>query len=172
MPGEDNAALVAQFLEELWNQQNLDIIDKVTTANYILYMPEGELPGQQALRDVAANYFKSFSGIQVKIGRQSSQDDQVVTQIVWNIRLDLTDQSSGQEIDREIPARGVAIDRFENGLIAESRYTIDGPYGIYNLQVLSRDPGSVKYLPASRRCPPLPCPDGQECRGNQCCQKR
>ncbi|HYU74755.1 MAG TPA: ester cyclase [Ktedonobacteraceae bacterium] len=164
---EDNAALVASFLDELWNQKNLDVIAKATAADYVLRMPQGELPGQQALRDVAANYFKSFSDIEVKIGRQISQDDQVVTQIVWNIRLDLMDQSSNQEIHREIPARGVSIDRLEDGLIVESRNTIDEPYWIYNIQVLSRDPRFVKVLPASRGCPPG-CPDGQTCRGHQC----
>src|SRR4051812_36865855 len=110
MPEEDNAALSARFLNELWNNQNLSIIDTVTTENYILHLPQGDVQGRQVLKDVATFYFKTFTRIQVRIEGETSQDDRVVTYVIWDTQLNLRDKSAGQEIPRQIPVRGVAID--------------------------------------------------------------
>lgn len=165
MPGQGDPALSARFLTELWNNQNLSIIDTVTTENYILHLPQGDLQGRQDLKDVATFYFKSFTRIQVSIEGQTSQDDRVVTYIIWDTQLNLGDQSASQEIPRQITVRGVAIDRFENGLIAESWDTLDMLYWLYNTQVLSRQPEFVWYLPSLKACP---CPKGFVCVNKHC----
>ena len=167
MPGEDNAVLVAKFLDELWNQQNLAIIDQLTVEDYVLHVPQGDLLGRETLKEVAKEYFERFSRIRVSIVDQTSQDSQVVTRIPWDTALELRDQSLKQQIERKIPARGVSIDRIDNGRIAESWNMLDTLYWLYNIQVLSRDPVFVQVLPAVRRCSP-PCPPLFECRGGQC----
>jgi hypothetical protein len=170
MPGEDNAALVAKFLDELWNKRNLDIIDQLTVENYVVHIPQGDLD-REALKIVAEYYFKSFSLIHLSIVDQTSQDSLVVTRIQWEIALELRDQSNDQEILREIPLRGVSIDRIDNGRIAESSGTADPAYYAYNFKVLSRNSGFVNNLPAARGCPPAcPPPAGFVCKGHQCVQ--
>ncbi len=167
MPGEDNAALVAKFLDELWNQQNLDAIDQFTVEDYVLHIPQGDLLGREALKEVAKEYFDRFSRIHLGRVDQTSQDSQVVTRIPWDTALELRDQSLKQQIERKIPARGVSIDRIDNGRIAESWNMLDTLYWLYNIQVLSRDPVFVQVLPAVRGCSP-PCHRPFECRGGQC----
>jgi hypothetical protein len=162
----DNAGLVATFLDELWNKGNLAIVDKLTTVNYVSHIPQGDLPREE-LKAIASFYFARFTQINVNFTNQTSHDSQVVTRIEWITALNLRVQPSLKEINRNIPVRGVSIDRIENELIAESWNMLDTLYWLYNIQVLSRDPGFVVFLPASRTCPPA-CPDGQECRGHQC----
>ncbi len=65
MPGEDNATLVAKFLDELWNQRNLDAIDQFTVEDYVVHIPQGDLLGRESLKMVAEYYFGSFSRIHV-----------------------------------------------------------------------------------------------------------
>jgi len=165
MPEEDNAALVAQFLDELWNKRNLAIIDRLTVENYVVHIPQGDLAGREALKIVATHYFESFSLIHLSIGKQTSQDSQVVTPIEWDTALTLRMQPLDQEINREIPAMGVSRDRIDDGQIAESWNMLDTLYWLFNIQELSRDPGFVQILPASSRCP---CGDGQKCKGHTC----
>ncbi len=169
MPEEDNAALVTYFLDELWNQRNVDIIDKLTAEDYVVHIPQGDLLGREALKIVAQYYFGSFSLIHLSIVDQTSQDSQVVTRIDWDTTLQLRDQSLDQEIDREIPARGVSIDRIENGQIVESWNMFDPLYYLSNIQVLSRDPDFVRILLAVTRCDPHhKCPRGQHCVDHHC----
>ena len=170
MPGEDNAALVAQFLDELWNKRNLAIIDKLTTEDYVVHIPQGDLSGREALKIVAQEYFTSFSRIHLSIVDQTSQDSQVVTRVEWDTALMLgiqpLDQATGREISREIPARGVSIDRIDSGQIAESWNMLDTLYWLFNIQEQSRHPDFVRNLPAVTRCDPNhKCPRGFDCVG-------
>jgi SnoaL-like polyketide cyclase len=165
MPEEDNAALVAKFLDELWNKQNLAIIDQLTTEDYVVHIPQGDLLGREALKIVAVHYFESFSFIQLGIGNQTSQNSQVVTHIEWDTALYFRDQSLDQEIKREIPARGVSIDRIFQGQIAESWNMLDTLYWLFNIKELSRNPDFVRTLPASSK---RPCPSGQCPKGKLC----
>ncbi len=167
-----------RFLVELWNNRNLDIIDQLTTENYVLHVPQGDLQGRQALKDVASAYLLAFSSIRVEpdVQSQISQDFQVVTRVRWITELNLLDQSSGQEILRQIPAMGVTIDRIENGQIAESWDTLDTLYWLNNLRNLSKDPqrpsgdpSFVEILPVIKRCSSNgECPAGFHCKGHWC----
>jgi hypothetical protein len=171
MPTEDYEALVAQFLDELWNKQNLDIIDHLTVEDYVVHIPQGDLLGLESLKRVAKFYFERFSLIHLSIVDQTSQDSQVVTRIQWDTALELGKQSSNEEIERKIPARGVSIDRIDNGQIAESWHMLDTLYWHFNIQELSRDPRFAEFLPAVTTCDPnqvQPCPLGQVCAQNHC----
>ncbi len=167
MPGEDNAALVAKFYEEIWNNNNLEIIDQLTLDHYVVHLAQVDLVGREEFKLVVKNYLGSFSHIHLSIGNQTSQDSQVVTFLEWDTALELRDQSYDQEILREIPWRGISIDRIDNGRIAESWYSVAPLESLYNIQALSRDPGLVEYLPVYRNCPP-DCPGGRPCRGTHC----
>jgi predicted SnoaL-like aldol condensation-catalyzing enzyme len=170
MPEEkDNAALVAYFLDELWNKRNVAIIDQLTTEDYVVHIPQGDLLGREALKMVVEDYFERFSFIHVGIVDQTSRHSQVVTRIGWDTALNLRDQSSGEEIDRKIPARGVSIDRIDDGQIVESWNMLDTLYWLFNIQELSRDPAFVRILPAARGCHPL-CSGGFTCREGRCVQ--
>ena len=167
MPGEDNAALVAKFLDELWNKRNLAIIDQLTTENYVVHLAEADLLGREALKIVAEYYLEFFSIIHVNIVNQTSQDSQVVTRVGWETALSFRDQPLDLDIDRVIPARGVSIDRIENGQIAESWNMLDTPYWIYNAAEVSRNPDFVRDFPAVTTCPP-PCSAGHHCQRGHC----
>ncbi len=167
MPEEENEAIVAKFYEEIWNNNNLEIIDKLTLDHYVVHLTQVDLAGREEFKLVVKNYLGSFSHIHLSIGNQTSQDSQVVTFLEWDTALELRDQSCDEEIERKIPVRGVSIDRIDNGRIAESSYSVAPLESLYTIQALSRDPGLVEYLPVYRNCPPA-CPGGQPCRGNHC----
>jgi hypothetical protein len=169
MPGGDNAAIVAHFLNELWNNRNLAIIDQLTVQNYVLHIPQGNLVGREALKAVAKNYFERFSIIQVRIVDQTSQDSQVVTRIRWGTALKLRNQPLDVDIDRIIPANGVSLDRIDNGQIAESWNMLDTLYYLFNIQELSRNPAFVQNLLAVTLCDNGVCPLGQYCVDNNYC---
>src|SRR5919108_1378397 len=158
---EENEALVAKFLDELWNQRNLDIIDQLTVENYVVHIPQGDLLGREALKEVAKFYFERFSLIHLSIVDQASQDSQVGTRIQWETVIELKDQSLNQEIERKIPARGVSIDRIDDERIAESWNMLDTLYWLFNIQEQSRDPEFVRSLPAVTLVINGVCPAGQ-----------
>ncbi len=182
MPGSGDAAVSVRFLVELWNNRNLDIIDQLTTENYVLHVPQGDLRGRQEFKNVASSFFLAFSFIRVEpdVQSQISQDFQVVTRVGWITELNLLNQSSGQEILRQIPARGVIIDRIENGQIAESWGMLDTLYWLYNLMNLSKDPlrpppdpSFVEILPGVRKCNhPSDCGADFQWRGHWCVHLR
>ncbi len=173
MPGEDNAGLVAKFYETLWNGMDLASIDQFTIGEeYVVHILRGELLGREALKEVAKYYFEYFPLIHVNIESQISQDLQVVTRTSWDITLNLTDQSSGQEITRKITRiAGVSIDRIDNGRIAESWNMFDTLITFFNIGEVTRRPNFVQILPGVTTCNPnqrQPCPLGQKCVQNHC----
>jgi hypothetical protein len=170
MPRKGNTALVAKFLDELWNKRNLDAIDQFTVEDYVVHIPQGDLLGREALKSAAESYFGIFSLIHLSVVDQTSQDSQVVTRIQWDTTLELTDQRLHQEIERTILARGVSIDRIDNGRIAESWNMLDWLYYGFNLQELSRNPDFVQILLALSPCDQGRCPLGQHCVNNNYCQ--
>lgn len=166
MSGEDNAALVARFLDELWNNQNVDVLDQLTAEDYVVHISQGDLLGLEALKIVVKFYFERFSRIHLSIVDQTSQDSQVVTRIQWDTALELRDQSHNREIERKISARGVSIDRIDNGRIAES-WNMETLYWLFNIQELSRNPVLVRVLPVIKLCDPNAVPS--QCGIGQCC---
>ena len=119
---ETNKALSRRFLEEVFNQGKLDVLDEITAKDHVNSGP-GTLPGLPAgpegNKHLVTVYRNAFPDIHFTVDEQIAEGDKVVTR--W------TGHGTHQGELLGIPATGksstvtgIAVDRIVNGKIAES----------------------------------------------------
>jgi hypothetical protein len=88
MSTEDNKKLSRRFLEELWNQKNLSVIDELLADDYIDHTPSldpsGKGPqGREAIKQLFEQLSRFTDGVQVSIEDQIAEEDEVTTRVTW-----------------------------------------------------------------------------------------
>ena len=80
MAVEENKALVRRFLEQVWNEQNLAVIEETLAADYFNHDPSpGEhRRGPSAYRQVATGYLAAFPDLHTTIEQVVAEGDDVV----------------------------------------------------------------------------------------------
>jgi len=117
---ESNKRLVRQMNAEVWNKENLDMVDKLYTPDFVLhFLPDGsELRGIDSLRAHIREHRKAFPDWSEEITRVVAERDLVVIQYVstgTNQGRWLGNSPTG----RRIQINEVSIFRIEDGRIAE-----------------------------------------------------
>ena len=80
MATEDNKALAKRWLEEVWNQGDLSLVDELNAANYVLHDPTRPgLRGRTGIKDSIALFRTSFPDLHFTIEDQVSEREGVVT---------------------------------------------------------------------------------------------
>ncbi len=102
MSTEANKALLHRFFEEIFNQGNLSMADKIVAEDYLNNSPApGEQPGRAGLKDFAAHLHAAFPDVHFHAEDQVGEGDRVVT------RLTITGTQQGEFAG--IPATGKAV---------------------------------------------------------------
>ena len=101
---ERNKAVVTRFVEEVWENGNVDAIDTLFTEDSILHDPTEDVRGPEA--------FKTYNE------RYLAEDDKVV----FRARMRGTHEGKFMDFEptgQRFDAEGIIIARIEDGLIAE-----------------------------------------------------
>ena len=85
MSTEQNKALVRRFNEEVIDQGNMSLIDKLFAPDYVAHpTPPGIPPGREGFKLVCAMYFSAFSDIKTTIHDMIAEGDMVAARWTHN----------------------------------------------------------------------------------------
>jgi steroid delta-isomerase-like uncharacterized protein len=125
MSSEDNKALIRRFIEEVFNQRNVDAIDRYIAANYVDHVtPPGVPNTREGFKQFIGTFLATFPDFHYTVEDLVADGDKVVAR--------LTAQGTQQGALMDIPATGkqatwseIHIGRLANGTIAEHWGEID-----------------------------------------------
>ena len=92
---ELNKLKVQLFVEAVWNEGQLELIDELVAADYVgrVTCVEGDVVGPQALRRLVSRRRLTHPDLHVKIEEQIAEDDRVATR--WRATPDRAASLSG-----------------------------------------------------------------------------
>lgn len=117
---KDNADIIHQYFEEVWNQGKLDVVDRLIASDYINHNPGGDqvIAGPEGLKPIVATMRNAFTGLCYCIEQMVVTEDRVA------VLVEMRGVHTGDFFG--IPATGLAVDvkqmqieRIEHGKIAE-----------------------------------------------------
>jgi steroid delta-isomerase-like uncharacterized protein len=119
MSAEENKALVRRIYEELWQEGNLEAIDKYYAADVVSHgAPPGLPPGREGFKVYASMLTSAFSDSDVTIEDQIAEGDRVVTR--WSSKGIHTGEFLGvPATGKQVTVRGIGIERIADGQVAE-----------------------------------------------------
>jgi steroid delta-isomerase-like uncharacterized protein len=117
---EDQLATSKRVIEEAFNQGNLDVIDQVTTDDYVGHDPLTGDQDRDAAKASMSMYRGAFPDLHFTIEDAFEAGDKVVVR--WTGEGTFENEIMGLQPthDRGNPVTGINIDRYEGGRIAES----------------------------------------------------
>lgn len=122
MSAETNKSVSRRFLEDVFSQGKLNLVDELVTPNHVNSGP-GALPGLPDGPDggkmLVTVYRNAFPDIHFKVDEQIAEGDTVVTR--WTGHGTHKGELMGvAPTGKSITVTGVIVDRFANGKIAET----------------------------------------------------
>lgn len=118
MNPEENKAIARNYLEQVWNHQNLDVIDQVISPNYIQHIA-GVSPGREGVKDFFRAIWLAFPDIRIIVDDMIAEGDKVA----WRFTNAGTHDGPFRGIPRtgkQVRLTGFALVRMENGQFAEA----------------------------------------------------
>jgi steroid delta-isomerase-like uncharacterized protein len=117
---EENIATSKRGLEEAFNRGNLDVIDEDTTEDFVNHDPIMGDQDRESSKQQIAGYRQGFPDIHITIEDIFAAGDKVVMR--WRGDGTFENEFMGLQPTHEKgdPVRGITIDRYEGGQIAES----------------------------------------------------
>lgn len=128
MTEQDNIELVERFYEIVWNERNLDAIDKIfaddVETGTSAAVPEN-LEGREAVRTSVGMYHQAFSDGRILVDEIFASGPWVA--VVWSGRGTHDGELGGMPpTDNQVEVTGIDAHRVEDGRIVESRSEFDG----------------------------------------------
>jgi steroid delta-isomerase-like uncharacterized protein len=117
----ENMKTSRRILEESFNSGNLEVIDEVSSDDFVGHDPLAGDQDTEAAKQQVATYREAFPDIEIAIEEIFAAGDKVV--IRWSGSGTFKNPLMGQQPtgERGDPVRGITIDRFDDdGKIAES----------------------------------------------------
>lgn len=116
----ENIAVSRRLLEGTFGEGNLDLVDEHCTDGYVDHDPLVGDQGAESVKRTVAGYRAAFPDLTLKIDDAFAADDKVVVR--WTADGTFQNEFMGQAPTGEKgePVHGIAIDRFEDGKVAES----------------------------------------------------
>ncbi|MEK6272742.1 MAG: ester cyclase [Actinomycetota bacterium] len=117
---EENIATSKRGLEEAFNRGNLDVIDEDTTEDFVSHDPIMGDQDRESSKQQIAGYRQAFPDIHITIEDIFAAGDKVVMR--WRGDGTFENEFMGLQPTHEKgdPIRGITIDRYDGGKIAES----------------------------------------------------
>jgi predicted ester cyclase len=136
---EENLATPQRLLTETFGKGNVDLIDEHSTENYVGH---DQLSGDQDLaasKQSVLDYRGAFPDLTFTVEEAFAADDKVVMR--WSAVGTFENALMGIEPTGETgePVRGITIDRYEDGLVAESWTSWDTMTFMRNLGVVGQE---------------------------------
>jgi predicted SnoaL-like aldol condensation-catalyzing enzyme len=119
---ELNKLKVRLFVEAVWNEGRLELIDQLVAADYIGHFPSTEtaVAGPEGVSRLVSDHRRAHPGLYIKIEDQIAEDDRVVT--CWQATTAAPDaRPDGAPAGRTQCCAGISIIRFLAGRQVDSR---------------------------------------------------
>lgn len=139
---EDTEAIARRIFEEMWQNNNYDVIDELVSEDYVLHDPsmpeETEWPnGRDGYRQMAEMGSEIIDG-PLEIEQLLPAGDHVV--IRWKQTGAHVGEMEGLDpTNEEVTVTGIEIDRFEDGQLAETWQYIGMVPMLTEIAVISED---------------------------------
>jgi predicted SnoaL-like aldol condensation-catalyzing enzyme len=119
---ELNKQKVRLFVEAVWNEGRLELIDQLVAADYIGYFPCIQTPvtGPEGVSRLVSDQRRAHPGLSIKIEDQIAEDDRVVT--CWRATTAAPRARPSAASDGRTPyCAGISVIRFLAGRQVDSR---------------------------------------------------
>ena len=132
----ENIETSRRGIEEAFNAGNLDVIDEISSDDFVGHDPMAGDGGTEASKQQVAAYREAFPDIEITIDEIFDAGDKVVMR--WTAQGTFENELMGLKPTHEVgsPVRGITIDRYEGGKIAES-------WSLWDTLTLMRDIGAI-----------------------------
>lgn len=120
MSTETNKAICRRYLDQVWNERRLDLIDELVDENVIQYLGPlgGELSGIETMAATMQMGFNAFPDSQVTVNDEIAEGDKVVFR--WTMKGTHEGEFMGiQATGKKVEQTGVAIYGMRDARIAE-----------------------------------------------------
>jgi steroid delta-isomerase-like uncharacterized protein len=118
---EENKAVVRRFIEEVWNNGNLDAIDELISEDHVDHDPAnaGSPGGREGVRAFVQMYRTAYPDTHIEFGEMVAEGDLVAGS--WTATGTHQGELMGMPpTGRYIHVTGMGMDRVRNGQIVES----------------------------------------------------
>jgi steroid delta-isomerase-like uncharacterized protein len=118
---EENKAIVRRFIEEVWNNGNLDVIDELVSEDHVDHDPgrEGTPGGREGMRAFVQMYRSAYPDTHIEFGEIIAEGDLVAGN--WTATGTHQGELMGiAPTGRSIKITGMGMDRVRDGQIVES----------------------------------------------------
>ena len=117
---EENKAVIRRYIEEVFNQGNLSVVEEFVTDGYIDHDPVNPgARGPDGVRSIAKKYRDAFPDMHMKIDDLLAVDDKVIAR--WTSTGTHEGELDGMPpTGKHVTITGMSISRFEGGRIAEA----------------------------------------------------
>ena len=125
MSTEDNKAIVRRFFEEVFNRQNLAVLDELVSSDFIHHQPGRVLRGAEFFNQVKSrDHFLAFPDLHITIEDMIAEGDKVVTR--WTARGTHQGEAMGlPPTGNEVTWTGMNFMRVVNGKLVEDWEELD-----------------------------------------------
>lgn len=115
---KNNKAIVRRFVEEIWENGDVEAMVDLFTPDSILHDPTGDVRGPDAFKAYNEQYLAAFPDLRYNIEDMVAEGDKVV----FRARMKGTHGGEFMSVEptgRSFDAEGIIIARIEDGKIAE-----------------------------------------------------
>ena len=122
----ENEALVRRYVEEVYDQRRLDVVDEIFAPDFTLHDPDlpGGARGPEGMKRVAETFVGAFPDLQVSLNDEFSSGDKVVTR--WTSMGTHQGELMGiAPTGNRVEVTAVGIWRVAEGKIAEAWVVFD-----------------------------------------------
>lgn len=123
---EQNKQMVRRSIEEIWNQENYDVVHEVAARDLVVHasLPANDIHGADNAVQFYAMLHKAFPDIHFTVEDQVAEGDRVVTR--WTARGTHTGEFQDfAPTGKQATVMGIDIDRIAGGKIIECWTTFD-----------------------------------------------
>ena len=109
---------IGRFLDEVWNQGNLDACDEIFDRNFLGHLPIMEVHGPEEFKNLVRIYRDAYPDVHLTVEDVFSVGDRVAVR--WTARgTHLGEMMGIPPSNRKIEVMGISIFRIKDGKVAE-----------------------------------------------------
>jgi hypothetical protein len=113
---ELNKQKVRLFVEAVWNQGRLELIDELVAPDFVVHVPglDGTVLGSEGMRSIVSSWRSAHPGLYIKIEDQIAEDDRVALR--WQATATVRDAHLPSPTERAAPCYvGISVIRLLAG---------------------------------------------------------
>lgn len=114
----DNVALVRQYMDDVWNEGHVELVDEYFAEDFVLHEASNESRTRTEYKETVREIRGAFPDFTVRLDDLLGDDDKVAVRITERG----THEGEYMGIDptgREVEIHGIVIDRLEDGTVVE-----------------------------------------------------